>query len=174
MNAYPLARTLGLLLALSLSATLNGQKMLILEKYGSAKVKKFYVGDELEYKLYDFPGFREAVLEDILVEDNLLVFPKQYVSPEDIEAFRYDISWGKPVGRSLMYFGLGWSFFAGVADLTGLGYEYRWRDAIVSGTAVLSGFLISKLVKHKTIRFGKRRRLRVIDVTPVPAPPPRP
>lgn len=172
MNAYPLVLALGLLLALS--TPLTGQKMLILEKYGSAKVKKFYVGDELEYKLYDFPGYRQAVLEDILVEDDLLVFPNQYVSTEDIEAFRYDISWGKPVGRSLMYLGLGWSFFAGVADLTGLGYEYRWRDAIVSGTAILSGFLISKLIKHKTIRFGKRRRLRVIDVTPVPAPPPKP
>ncbi len=161
-------------LLLILGTPLAAQKMLILEKYGSAKVKKFYVGDELQYKLYDFPGFRTAVLEDIRVEDNLLVFPKQYVSPDEIEAFRYDINWGKPVGRSLMYFGLGWSFFAGVADLTNLGYEYTWGDAVVSGTALLSGFLISKLVKHKTIRFGKRRRLRVIDVTPVPAPPPKP
>jgi len=34
-------------LLLILGTPLAAQKMLILEKYGSAKVKKFYVGDEL-------------------------------------------------------------------------------------------------------------------------------
>ena len=154
-------------------AEVQGQKLLLIEKAGSPKTRKIYIGDELTFKLRSAEGWYNAVIEDLRVDTNLIVFPRQYVSPSEIEAFRYELNWPRPVGRSLMVFGVSWSVFAGIADIANIGYEYEWRDAIISGTAVLAGVVIPLTFKHRYVRFGKRKRLRIVDLTVVPPDPGR-
>ncbi len=153
------------LLLLLLPSFLVAQKVLLIEKYGKAKTKKIYVGDEISYRLKGENGFRLGYIEDLRTDTNLIVLGRGYLSLEQIDAFQYDLRAPRIIGTTFMVFGLSWSFFAGVADLANLGYTYSASDAIVSGTSLALGFTISRF-KKKTIRFGKRRRLRIVDLTP--------
>lgn len=164
---YLLPQLLVLCSMLFISTPLFAQKVLLIERYGSAKTQKIQIGDPIKYRLKGQDGFRVEYIEDLRVDTNLIVLGRGYVSPDNIDAFQFERRAPKAIGRSLIVFGLGWSFFAGVADLANLGYTYEPRDAIISGTAVALGFGIT-LFKKKTIRFGKKRRLRIVDLTPFP------
>jgi hypothetical protein len=150
-----------------LPASVSAQKVLLIEKYGRAKTTKIRIGDEIRYRLKGEKEFRVGYIEDLRTDTSLIVLGRGYLSPDNIDAFQYDRRAPVWIGRSLMVFGLGWSFFAGVADLTNLGYDYTARDAIISGTSLALGFSIT-LFKKKTIRFGKKRNLRIVDLTPFP------
>jgi len=150
-----------------LPSFLSAQKVLLIEKYGRAKTTKIQIGEEIRYRLKGEKDFRVGYIEDLRTDTSLIVLGRRYLSPDDIDAFQYDRRAPVVIGRSLMVFGLGWSFFAGLADLTNLGYDYTAKDAIVTGTSLALGFSLT-LFKKKTIRFGKKRNLRIVDLTPFP------
>lgn len=152
--------------ALSCSA----QKILLIEKYGKAKTKKIYKGEWINYKLFDDDIWYEGVIEDFNLDQNLIVFGDRYVSIEKIEKIRYTRSWAKKFGPTLFWFGTGWSLFAAVGTATDGNDDtrYRWSDAIVTGTSWLLALVVPKVFKYKTYKFGKKRRLRIIDISIIP------
>lgn len=145
----------------------SAQKVLQIEKYGKAKTKKIYIGEAITYKLYDDDSWYTLVIEDIDVEKDLLVFHDRYVDIKNIEKIRWDLRWSKGVRSSLYLFGAGWSASALIGTLTDgdSSTNYRWSDAIVTGTSWALGWLIPKIFKYKTYTFGKRKRLRLLDLT---------
>lgn len=150
-----------------LTFPLAGQKFLQIEKYGSPKTKKIYIGEEITYRLNGEDSYYSIVIEDILVDQNMLVGTDRYVNIGEINSLRQDITWSRSIGRSLFFFGIGWSGFALVGTLTDNNPDtsYRWSDAVVSGSALLISFTLPKLFVHKKTKIGKRKRLRALDIS---------
>ncbi|MCO6486856.1 MAG: hypothetical protein J5I98_00495 [Phaeodactylibacter sp.] len=155
-----------LLAILSACGLLHAQKVLQLEKYGRVRTEKMYIGDPITYRLQGEQGFQAGYIEDIRVEEGLLVLSDRYVKVQDISTLRYERGWPRATGISLFWFGLGWSGFAAIG--TALDGDddtrYRWSDAIVSAGSIGLAFVIPPLFKHKDVRMGKRRRLRLLDL----------
>lgn len=156
---------LSLLLPL-LSTHVEGQKVLQIEKYGSPKTRKLFIGDEITFQVKGDEQWYTSQIADLLVEQDVIALDDRYVNLADIAAFRYERGWTRPASISLYTFGLAWSGFAliGTATDGDPSTRYQASDAIVSAVSLGLGFAVSKLFARKTIRFGKRRRLRMLDL----------
>lgn len=145
----------------------HAQKVLQIEKYGSAKTKKLYIGQEITYKLKNDEYWYKGVIEDLRVDTNLIVLKDRYIALDSIEAFRRTVGWSKAARTSLYTFGAAWSGNALVGTLTDGNPKtnYLWSDAIVTGASWLTGWIAPQLFKNKVTPFGKKRRLRMLDLT---------
>jgi len=143
------------------------QKILQIEKYGSPKTKKLFIGQKIKYKLEGDDIWYQGYIDDLIVDREIIALEDRYINMNDIEAFRYNRSWSGPVGISLYTFGAAWSGFALIGTITDGDPDtnYRSSDAIVSGVAIGLGFVVQRFLAKKTVRFGKRRRLRMLDLT---------
>ncbi len=156
----------------SISAgTAFGQKFLQIEKQGSLYTRKIPVGEVLTYRLSADMTWYTGEIIRLLPEDSIVLFHDRFVKVGEIHAFRYPRRAPASLGRSLFWFGIGWSTFAVVGtatdDIGRLGVpDYRWSDAIVSGTAVGTSWLLPRLFKYRMVRFGKNKRLRILDLDP--------
>ena len=148
---------------------LAGQTVLQIERKGSSRTVKMSTGIVLNFKLKEDPVWYTGELVRLIPEDSLLVFHNRYVRLNQIEAFRRSLDWPKGLGRNLFWFGLGWSGFALVGTATdGIPEtKYELSDVIVSSTALSASWLLPRVVKQKVTRFGKKRRLRILDLSPV-------
>ncbi len=157
-----------LFLCLCTTLELTGQKVLQIEKFGSPKTKKIYIGDQLTYRIIEYDSWATGTIEDLLVQENVLSFHNRFMPIDQIDAFRYDINWGKSIGKQLFWFGTGWSFYAVIGPLTDgePGNGYRPVDAIVTGSSWILAYSLPRIFKYKTVRFGGKRRLRMLDLTP--------
>ncbi len=158
-----LLNTLLLLLA---CGQLPAQKVLQIEKYGKPEVKKIFIGAPLSYQLRGEDIFHSGYIMDIKVEDSLLVLDDRYVNVYDISALQYERSWPRLAGLSLFIFGVSWSGFAAIGTAIDGDDDtyYRWSDAIVSAGSIGLSLALPALFKKKTIRMGKRRQLRLLDL----------
>ena len=143
------------------------QQFLQIEKYGSPFTEKLPIGSIFEYRLTgdDFYSFGE--IEGIDIDNNLIVLPSRYVALDKIHSLRFKRSWPKAIGTSLFFFGIGWSTFAAIGTATDNDptTNYRWSDAVVTGSAVAASFGVSRLFKFRVVRVGKRYRLRLLDIS---------
>lgn len=146
---------------------LHAQKFLIIERAGKAKTYKIFIGEMIEYKLYDSDEWTLAVIEDLLIEQDLILLGNRTVALKDIQKIRYQRRWTRAFGTSLFWFGAGWSGFALVGTATDgdPSTKYRWSDAIVTGASWFLAWAVPKIFKYKTFRFGKRKRLRMLDIS---------
>ena len=69
-----------------------------------------------------------------------------------------------------MAFGLGWGLFS--LGATFADEPLTLGTAIVVRTSLATGWIIQKIFRHKTYNFGKKRRLRILDlrVEPISMP----
>lgn len=149
---------------------LPAQKILQMEKYGSLKTKKYYMGNHLTYRLKGDKTWYRAKLEDIKVEDKIVIFNNRYVELQDIQAIKtyQNRAWSRKIGGSLVVFGASWSLFAAGGMLVDTErFAYRRSDAMVTATSILSGLLVRQLFKSNTYKMGKRRWLRLLNINPL-------
>lgn len=167
-------RALCLLLLIAAPLLLAAQKVLQIERYGSPKTQKIYIGDPLYFQLKSDDYFRLAYIEDMRPQDSLLVLADRYVNIYDIAALRYERSWPRAAGYSFFLFGAGWSGIAAIGYATDRNPDtsYRWADAIVTLSSWSLAFALPKLFANKTIKLGDRRRLRLLDLDFVERPRP--
>jgi hypothetical protein len=140
-----------------------------MEKYGTLKTKRYYMGDKMTYRLINDKTWYQAKLEDIRVEDNIVIFNNRYVELKEIMAIKtyHNRAWSQKIGGSLMVFGTSWSLFAAGGMLVDNDrFAYRWSDAAVTSTSILSGLLIRQLFKSNTYKMGKRKWLRLLNINP--------
>ncbi len=159
-------------IALFLFSSLSAQKVLQVERSGKAKTEKFYIGQPLTFQLkkqVDKDEWFTAVIEDLLVEDSVIVLGPRYLHIRNLKAFKFERNWPQVANKTMLTFGVSWSGFALVGTLTDNNPDtnYRWSDAVVSGTAILVGTALPALFKTRKIKFGKRKRLRMLNLTPV-------
>jgi hypothetical protein len=154
------------LVLLSFGATLSAQIVLQLERYSSAKTRKFYEGQSLMYRIPNDKTWYQSEIVRLIPEDRLVVFDQRYLPMADIRALRSDHPqrWSKPIAYNLYIFGSSWSFFTLAASVAYKDYSYSGRDALVTGTSLATGFLIHKLFRYRTWNMDKRHRLRMLDL----------
>ncbi len=145
--------------------SVNAQLFLQIEKAGSLKTIKYQIGDQVTFKLKGAEqNYRTEYIENIIPEENIIVFSNGMANLDDITAIRsfHPSRWSKPVGASLMSFGLGWGFFSLVGAVVGT--PMTISTAVVVGTGFGLGWLIQKIFVHKTYRIKNKRRLRILDL----------
>jgi hypothetical protein len=164
--SLPLCLTLSLLLGIPGA---KAQKLLQMERAGSYKTQKIYIGEEITYRLHGDDYWYHSAIRDLLVDEKIIVFHDRYVHMDSIAAFRWDRNGMRAIGKQLFWFGLGWSGYAAIGTVTDGNPEsnYRWSDAIVTGGSWLLSLIAPKMFRYKKRKFGKRRRLRMLDLTPV-------
>lgn len=146
---------------------LKAQKVLQIEKYGNPNTTKIFIGQSVTYRLKGDELWRFAYIEDILIEENTILLGNRYVNVESIDAFRYEKRFAKAASTSLFLFGAAWSGFAAVGTATdgNDATRYQWSDAIVTGSSWLLALISGKFLRYKTIKFGKRKRIRLLDIS---------
>lgn len=156
-----------LLLFMSLSWNGYGQKFLQIEKYGKTKVVKFYIGDELTYQINgDKKTWYHGTINDLLVDENMIVFENKVVNMKDISAIRTfkNARLSRTLSIQLYAFGLAFGGMSAIAALVGW-WEITAFTVVVVGSALVLGLLIRHIFKWKTYKMGKRNWLRMLDIT---------
>lgn len=160
-------RQLLLLLTLSFfSSYVSGQKVLQIEKFGSPKSEKIDMGTLLTYMVNDDGIWSQGYIRDLRVDQNIIEFDDRFVKLENITALRYERNWPKQIGTQLALFGLAWSGYALIGTLTDGNPDtnYRWSDAAVTGAAAGIGFTLPLFIGDRTVKLGKKKRLRMLDL----------
>lgn len=155
------------------AASLEAQKTLILEKRGSTKTKRFYEGDEITYRIKGEKLWETATIIRMIPEQNILVLDRIYVKVDSIGALLKIKNRRVTNGLSaqLYVFGAAWTAYTAIDDLVVSERKTDWEAAAyVGGTSLLVGTLLRLLPKTKTIKLGKKRRLRLLDLTPIAKP----
>ncbi len=150
-----------------LAPAAQGQRVLLIEKSGSAKTQKIFEGQYIEYRLRDDEDWYPGDIREFRIDQNLIELDDRYIKLDEIDAFRYSRGWSQALGYSLVTFGVSWSGFALIGNWTDGDPETKYGsgDAIVTGTSIGLGVLMSQLFKHKVVRFGGRKRLRMVDIS---------
>ena len=167
-----LNRILVVLLLLA-SFSLNGQKLLQLERGGSLKTIRYYIGDEITFQLWnDDVGWYNRVILDIDVDRNLIVFENHALPIDSISMIQLDRSKAWQVfGTALQYGGVGMA----ASSLAWSAVESRPVDWTGIGTSLACsavGTGMKYAMRKKKFKIGKRKRLRLLDLNfgpPVPA-----
>jgi len=153
------------MLLILLAFNLNAQKILQIEKVGSTKLVRFYLGNEITFKLKNQEGWFTRRIEDIDANQNLVLFEEQgFVNIKDISFIRRSEAnrRSKDIGNSMYIFGANWGFWSLASTL--VGDELTWLAVIVPAVAFVIGIVIKWLGKKKVWKMGQRRRLRVLDL----------
>lgn len=150
-----------------LTFNLSAQVVLQIERAGSAKTKKIFIGERIEYKLKGGEEWEDGVIERLIEKDDIIVFADRFIKMEDIEAIRYFRPWTRFVKTTFFWFGVAWSGFAAIGTAVDGNddTQYRWSDAIITATSLGISLIIPKIFKYKVYRFGKRKRLRILDIS---------
>lgn len=146
---------------------MEAQIFLQMEKYGSLNVNKFSVGDELTFLLEGTEeNWRTEYIENLIPQDNIIVFTNGLVNVENIIAIRSykNARRGKSIAYGLYNFGAGWGLFSLIGSAFTDEVSLNFGTAAVVATSALAGFIIQKISKHKTYKMGKRRWLRILDM----------
>jgi hypothetical protein len=163
-----------ILLCLSVCLTqARAQKMLLLEETGKLRSTRFYVGQNLQYRLVGRENYwYTRKITDILAESNAVVLGENIVEVEDIAAIRVKRkSQWKRFGPKLVIFGAQLSLATGLALA-----DKRWEYAplfLVSAASTTFGMY---LITDQKIKLNQRKRLlateiRFSDQQEIPVPP---
>lgn len=143
----------------------SAQKILQMEKRGKVKTKKFFLGEELTFKLKGQDEWITDVMIDIKVEEDIIVFSERFVKVSDIKIIKSykNARRAMTFQRSLYTFGTAWLLYSLGGTLAGEPLnDLTWK---VPATSFVLGFLIKKIFYTRKYRIGKKRRLRVLDLS---------
>ena len=143
------------------------QKLLQIEKVGTSKTQRYYIGDEVIFQLTGETKdhwFREKIV-DILVDSKSVLFTNRVVKVEQIIKIRSfkNQAWSRGLSNNAF---VAAGSFTGLSLIAAAFTEFMLSPAtvILPGTAILAGLIIRFIFRRKTYRMGKRRRLRVLDL----------
>ena len=150
------------LIGLSLSA----QKYLQIEKYGSPYTEKLELGSFLTYQVENDNIWYQGYMRDLRFDINVIEFDDRFVNLDNITAFQFERRWPKTIGTQLLLLGVAWSGWALIGTLTDGDPDsnYRWSDAVVTGASAGIGLTLPIVFGKKTIKFGGKKRLRMVDI----------
>ena len=145
----------------------KAQVILQIEKRGDPRSQKIYPGAMIEFKLIGEKEWREAEFIECKLDSEIIIFHNQAHKIKDIEAFRNDDpqKWSKPLSISLMTFGSAWSLLSLGASVVDKEDPYQATDLLVTAIGLGSGYLIRKIFVYKKYVFGKKYRLRPLDIS---------
>ncbi len=144
---------------------INAQKILQLEKVGKYKIEKIHLGEFLFVKtVQNTDTWYHAVLEDVSIEANAIVFPNRIIPLSDIVAIkRKKKSGAHGYGRTLQYSAAIPAVYEVIYGLANPPIEWKTLAYFTGGSFLLGSLL--RLVPPKKYKMGKKYRLRVLDLT---------
>ena len=164
-------RTFLVILCFFFLQPLFGQQFLRIETTGKTKIEKVGIGQEITYRLKGDKEWQTGYLERLIFEEDIVIFSDRFVKLNDIEAFRFQRRAAKPLGRTLYQFAAAWVVYGGIATLVSEvdnDPDTDWRpgtfDYSVVGGSIGLGLFLDKIFHHRVVRFGKRKRLRIVDL----------
>ena len=154
------------LISFCFCSTAAAQLFLNLEKSGSAYSERIYPGKIITFKLVGDEEWRVAELVDLKPESNIIIFENQAHPLDSIIALRSDkrLKFSRRLTQSLITFGLSWSGYSAIGALVYEDYKYEKVDAVISGSAIITGILAGRLLRYKKISLKNNYRLRIIDM----------
>jgi len=155
-----------LLCSVLLPVALQSQKFIQIERYGRPKTERIYPGQVINYRYQD--AWYEGEIINIHYDIGKVELHNRFIALSEIEALRYPRRGAKGLSRQLMLFGASWSGWALIGSATDNipGVDYRWSDAAVTASSMVLGLALPAIVgKYKVLEMGKRRRLRLMDIT---------
>jgi hypothetical protein len=159
-----------LCLLLFTSWSTNAQVVLQMEKSGSLRTTKFYPGDQLDIRIEGDKIWHSGNYVDGDVASKRIIFSFGEVHLHEITHIRTpgQRKGGKNAGKMLMTFGAGTILYAPVELI--YQDDPNWPFIAVGAASLVTGLILPKLLKPflKT-KIGKRKRLRILDITP-PSP----
>ncbi|PSR11071.1 MAG: hypothetical protein DA408_19245 [Bacteroidetes bacterium] len=147
----------------------RAQRVLLIEKSGSARTTKLYTGSYIQYRLADDKQWFGDRIYDLRDDTQALVFADRYVNLADISMLRQGKPWARNFGAMLITFGVAWSGFAAIGTATDGDPTtgYRRSDALVTAISAGTGLLLPALFGTRRMRLGegKNLRLRIVDIS---------
>ena len=142
--------------------------MLQMEKSGTARTRKIYVGETITFKLLnDHTGWYERTIFEIYPDKGMINFEGVQIHVDSIAEIRFP---EKPIipmliGGALQGGGANMILFDVSRGLT-WGKENGFdQGMIISGLANIAvGTAIKKMTKQKKFKVSKRKRLRLLDL----------
>jgi hypothetical protein len=144
----------------------NAQKIVQLEKSGSLRTQRLYIGDEIVFKLKnDETGWYERVINDIDPIRKLIILHDVVIHVDSIDSVQLPAKAFLPVlfggafqvgGINLILFNLYYSIFRD--------QKLEWTSIAFGGINYLVGTLIRKIGRQKIFRTGVRKRIRLLDL----------
>lgn len=151
-------------ITLLLGTLTHAQKVLQLEKSGSLRTTRFYIGDPIIYTLKKDKrsDWRSEYIEDVFVEEGYVQLQTGLVSIDSIDAIKLSGSnKAKGWSKTLTTFSGIWAFWSGVA--LAYGEDVTPFMVGVGGGALLLGQTL-KWTTRKVHRTNGRKRLRLLDL----------
>jgi len=154
------------------NTTINAQVKLQMDKFGKRKSMDFYVGDEITVKLKGEDVYQTLEIKKLYPDANMILTQLGPVNVDDIIRLRTFKSKkaGKYFSYMLWIFGLSWGGFSLIGYLV-YAEPLTWGVLIVMGVSFLLSWLIKRWTRRKTYKIGKKRKLRIIDMTIEPFSP---
>jgi hypothetical protein len=141
------------------------QKALLLEKEGTLKTKKFYIGEKLIYKLkHDTKHWLDEVIIELDLESGTIFFENRTVNIKEICAVQ--IRDGGNFMRKLSAVLTTFSYSVGFWSLVSLAFDDPVTSAWIG--IGLGSYVTGQLLRitfFKTYKLSQRKRLRLIDLT---------
>jgi len=144
-----------------------GQKYLLIEVAGNPHTQRIAMYDDLEFQLKnDDAGWYDRKIIDMDPNGQMIMLGDSWVAIGDIERIRLKkkralatlLGGALQVGGITMFMGDVWYTIRGEQEYSQGGMEFGVINFVV-------GTLIRKLFEPIVYKFGKKRRLRVVDLT---------
>lgn len=140
------------------------QKFIQLEKTNRAKVEKFYAGQELTFRLKGDADWYTEKITDVQMDSQRVAFELLRARVSDFDAIRLEYPGIlRNSGRAFMVFGAAWGGYSLIGAAFD-DYQLTAGTAIVTGTGLLSGFILHQIFKNRDVKLNERKRLRAIEV----------
>ncbi len=143
----------------------DAQKFIQMDAFGKKKAIRFYVGDELTFRVVGDDYFHTVIIQGLNTEKGLIKLNHGQVRLSDITEIRMtnrDIQ-RRFLGRKLFNFGVAF-IGIGIMDAVLFGSTFGAIGAFVGGTAIVGGIILRWIMKRRTFKINKNRRLRMINL----------
>ena len=143
----------------------QSQILLQLEKYKVDKPQKFYIGQEITFKMRDYPDeWRKEKIERLLYDEQLIVTDMGLVPLGDISHFRTYNMKVYYAAAAMQSFAAVYMVYGGIAMLA-TDFRFTGVQLILGGGAYVGGWLLKKLFYKNTYALGDKHRLRILDIS---------
>lgn len=151
---------------LCLIGQLNAQVRLQMDRFGKKKSMDFYEGETITVRLKGEDVYQELQIKKLYPEANMMLTQLGPVQIDDIERLRTfnKKKTGKYLSYMLWVFGTSWGGYSLIAFLA-FGEPLTWSILWVMGVSFLIGWILRRVLRRKTYKIGKKRKLRIIDMT---------
>jgi hypothetical protein len=144
---------------------LSAQRVLQIERTGSARTKKIYEGTVLTFHIKDTPrkAWRTETILEIKPELGTFLTENGMVKITEIDAFRYKRPLVFALSKSLYGFGTTFFLYSGIATLF---KQQPYSNAlfVIPASSAIVGFGLQKTLGYKRERIGGYRKLRLLDL----------